>query len=121
MKTYDDYITFCGRLPKWALIIIMAAPAYIAFGYMAYTKEPIYVYSEQLQEIAIGADEVGVMRDRDFTLCEERGGIVAGSGCILNHTLQAGLHRIPITYDVEIIDTSAQTWIIHLPPVEFVK
>ncbi len=110
MKTIDDYITFSGRLPKWALIMIMAAPAYLTFGYMAYNKDLIYVHAEKLREVTIGADEVGVMRDRDVTLCEERGGVVASSGCIIQHPLKTGIHRIPITYDVEIVDTSVQTW-----------
>lgn len=110
MKTFESYVNLVGRIPKWVLVAIMVVPAYIAFGYMAYNKEPIYTYSEQIQEIIIGADEVGVMRDRDFTLCEERGGLVGNSGCILSHTLVTGTHRIPITYDVEIMDTSVQTW-----------
>ena len=104
------FVDTVAKLPKWSLIVIMAIPAYAAFFYMAYNKEPIYVYSEQIQEITIGADEVGVMRDRDFTLCEERNGIVATGGCILQHTLETGRHRIPITYDVEIMDTGVQTW-----------
>ncbi len=110
MKIFESYVTRIGKLPRWALIIIMAVPVYTAFGYMAYNKEPIYVYSEQIKEITIGANEVGVMLDSDFTLCEERGGIVGESGCILQHTLKTGIHRIPITYDVEIRDTSVQTW-----------
>ena len=88
----------------------MAIPAYAAFGYMAYNKEPIYAYSEQIKEITIGANELGVMRDRDLTLCAERDGIVGKGGCYLRHTLKTGIHRIPITYDVEIVDTSVQTW-----------
>ena len=104
------FVDTVAKLPKWSLIVIMAIPAYAAFFYMAYNKEPIYVYSEQIQEITIGADEVGVMRDRDVTLCEERNGTVGKSGCFLQFTLTTGRHRIPITYDVEIVDTSVQTW-----------
>jgi len=106
----NAFIAAVAKLPRWGVIVIMAIPAYAIFFYMAYNKEPIYVYSEQIQEITIGADEVGVMRDRDVTLCEERNGIVGDSGCFLQIVLKAGRHRIPITYDVEIMDTSVQTW-----------
>ena len=68
------------------------------------------MYSEQIQEITIGTNEVGVMIDRDLTLCEERGGMVGKNGCIFDRPLKTGKHRIPITYDVEIMDTGVQTW-----------
>ena len=106
----NAFIAAVAKLPKWSLIVIMAIPAYAIFFYMAYNKVPVYAYSEPTQEVTIGADEVGVMRDRDVTLCEERGGIVGKSGCFLQFALVTGRHRIPITYDVEIVDTSVQTW-----------
>ena len=105
----NAFIAAVAKLPKWALPIIMALPA-LTLLIVGLNKEPIHGYSEQIQDITIGANEVGVMRDRDFTLCGERGGIVGKSGCILQPVLKAGIHRIPITYDVEVMDTRTQTW-----------
>jgi len=103
------FMSAVAKLPKWSLPIIMVVPA-CTLLIVGVNKEPIHVYSEQIQEITIGANEIGVMRDRDFTLCEERGGIVGKSGCFLQFALVTGRHRIPITYDVEIVDTRVQTW-----------
>ena len=85
-----------AKLPKWALIIIMAAPAYIAFGYMAYNKEPT-------KQVIVGHNEVAVVIDPDLTNCEERG-IVSevASGCVLNRMLTSGIHGIPESHRVEV-------------------
>jgi hypothetical protein len=104
MKTFENYITFSGRLPKWALIMIMAAPAYIAFGYMAYTKEPT-------KQVFVGYNEAAVVIDPDLTNCEERGIVSeASSGCVLNRFLGTGIHGIPESHRVEIYSLEVQTF-----------
>jgi hypothetical protein len=93
MNTFDKYI---ARFPKWALIIIMAIPAYAAFGYMAYNKEPT-------KQVIVGHNEVAVVIDPDLTNCEERGIVSeAASGCVLNHMLTSGIHGIPESHHVEV-------------------
>ena len=90
------FIDSVAKLPKWALIIIMAAPAYIAFGYMAYNKEPT-------KQVVVGHHEVALVIDPDLTNCEERGIVrEIASGCVLNRMLTSGIHGIPESHHVEV-------------------
>jgi hypothetical protein len=96
MKTFENYISTVGRLPKWSLVLIMVIPVYIFFGLMAYNKEPT-------KQVSVGHNEVAVVIDPDLTNCEERG-IVSevASGCVLNRMLTSGIHGIPESHHVEV-------------------